>query len=144
VTLSNVFSSTYDAYEILINGGTGNGDYGFDAQLGSTTTGYYASGFYVNFNGTTVTNSYNNIAYMPACAILTTDTAAGMLRVINPYLAKRTYFWSNYVFGQTSGGGGSQGTGGYLNNATSYTSIKFTVGGTMTGVTFTVYGYRKA
>ncbi len=55
VTVTGAFSATYDNYLITINGGAGSNNNNSVMTLGSTSAGYYMSGYYVSMTGTTVT-----------------------------------------------------------------------------------------
>jgi hypothetical protein len=145
VTVTNAFSSTYDNYLILANGGAGSGSAACQTQLGATATGYYSSGYSVTYAGVGSTASDNNATSWTASAVVTTDGINVYLYLNGPNLAKRTYMSGAYIFGNPAGGGDARSINGYLNNATQYTDVKITFGGaTMTGGTITVYGYRKA
>lgn len=146
VTVSDVFSSEYDNYRFTITGGSGSGAAGCTLKLGSTTTGYYNGGIGLSYAGATVTGNNNNtLGFWSLAGLVTTDSIVVDIDLYGPNLAKRTYYKTAYIYGPpgTTGGDFIQG-GGYLDNATSYTSFTWGPAGsaTATGGTIRVYGYR--
>ena len=143
VTVNGVFSSDFDNYLVTINGGVASTNVGMQIQLGTTTTGYYAAGLGRSYSGTTNTFNQANVSSWDAVGIASTDNIFMNVHIFNPNLAKRSLFRTDYIFGDTAGGGDVFQIGGYLNNATQYTSFKILIAsGTMTGGTIRVYGYR--
>jgi hypothetical protein len=141
VTVSSAFSADYDSYQILVSGGTSSGNFTTRLTLGATATGYYYAGAYCTYAGVVSASTGANVA-----SWLTTsnNTDANMLNVFlsQPFLAKPTAFSTNYY--GVSTGDGAFAIQGYLNNSTSYTAFTLTTtGGTLTGGTIHVYGYRK-
>lgn len=143
VTVSDVFSSTYDNYKITISGGVGSTSQNLGIQLGSTTTGYYYSYFR--------TTSYSNAAYDGQIASNTTaflETGFGStgslfmsVEMMNPNLAKPTFVNCPYIRSDTTNLGAGHYSG-VLTNSTQYTAFTLTPStGTMTGGTIRVYGY---
>jgi hypothetical protein len=142
VTVSNAFSADYDAYKIIITGGTGTSDSYLQIRLGASTTGYfdsliwkpYASGLTAASNSNT--NKFEYVGNVFGGQALFMDA-----NLINPFLAK--YTMANSLTGLFS----SVATGmygGIHQVATSYTDFTVLVGGgTITGGTICVYGYRK-
>lgn len=144
VTVTNVFSSTYDKYSISWTGGIGTTNaYGLNMRLGSTTTGYYSSFQYIPWSGATSINQQNNTAEWAGVGIMTTSGAYVDAIIINPNLPQFSYYASNYIYGAVGGGGGGAYINGYLNDTTQYTDVTFVVGAGITGGTIRVYGYRK-
>ena len=143
VTVSSAFSATYDNYEIILSGGVGSADANLRLTLGSTVTGYYAGGLYVGYTASTITGSNTNNGTFIDIGYGSTNALSGKGQIDSPFLAKRTIFRTNPVSSSTGYPFGI--FGGFLDNATSYTAFTITPsGGTMTGGTVTVYGYRKA
>jgi hypothetical protein len=142
VTMSNVFSATYEAYRIVLVGSDGSGVAANTIKFGSATTNYYYSNYFDNFNGIqTGTDRNNNTLGFIQCGIVSpNDDTNVAFDVINPFAAKRTTVSGTY-FGNSYTGF----FGGVLADTTSYTA--FTLGplsGTFTGGTIYVYGYRSA
>jgi len=143
VTVSSAFNSTYDNYQIQLSGGVATGDANLRLTLGSTTTGYYASGIYVGYTAATVFGTNTNNGSFIDIGYGSTNALSCRGEIESPFLAKRTVFRTNPVSTSTTYPMGV--FGGYLNDATSYTAFTITASsGTMTGGTVTVYGYRKA
>jgi hypothetical protein len=141
VTVSSAFSTTYDAYKIIIAGGAGSSaNAGIRMTLGSTATGYYygiplaiySGGGAASLAGTNTTS----------WEVGSVNAASLNLNVelVDPFNTKTTKMFAQ-VAKDTSGGSG----GGFLDNTTSYTAFTFTPSaGTFTGGTIYVYGYAKA
>ena len=141
VTLSSCFNSTYDAYKIVVAGGTSSTDTNMALRLGASTTGYYSSKLLL-FYATNVTFfvcDNNAASWTQASYAIGAGTGLNMnVDLQNPFLAKYTYM-NGYINAATVGGPQS----GVHQVATSYNSITITPSaGTMTGGTVTVYGYR--
>lgn len=142
VTVTNAFNSNYENYQIVISGGsTVSGDWGINMTLGSTATGYYNAGFYMQYNGGSGNVNTNNGSSWGAVGIATSNSLYGSIYLNAPFLTKHTYFNSNYTYG--SPGGGHAHNGGYINNSLSYTSFTLFQNGSFNGGTICVYGYRK-
>jgi len=142
VTVSNVFSSSYDNYKIVLIGGVGSQVSYLKLTLGATSTGYYFGGFYTASNwgaGNTVGTAGSNVAAWDAGGV-NTDLLQTNIDLFGPNLAKRTTFQAAFIDART--GGSYQDYAGFLNNNTQYTDFTLTVNaGTITGGTIYVYGY---
>lgn len=140
VTVSDAFSADYDAYKITYTGGTSSG-IALNLQLGSTTTGYYSNYIYGrNSTNTVGNNAYANQANWANAGLVYANGGNITVELLNPYLAKWTYFASRII--SDDYGGIAQG---YLNNTTSYTA--FTViaaSGNFTGGEIRVYGFQNS
>jgi hypothetical protein len=139
VAVANAFNSTFDNYKIVASGGTGNTAQAIAMILTGSTANYYQFLSYVNYAtaGQTLA-SVNNGANWSYVGETSTNSTVINIDVINPNLAKYTYFNGSYT-------GTVAGTiGGYHGVATAYTGFTLSVAGNMTGGTITVYGYRKA
>jgi len=141
VAVTDVFSSTYDAYKIIVSGGAGSADLTLRLQIGSSTTGYYGGFSGVNASGTTDNLGINNAANMTYAGYGNTSTIGMNCEVINPNLAERTNI--SAIFARNV-----SGTQGYgvavceLADTTQHTGFTIlTSTGTVTGGTIRVYGY---
>jgi hypothetical protein len=139
VTVSDAFSSTYDAYKIVLTGGVGSvSDSAIALKLGSTTSGYYEAlvGLtYANSGSNSVTN--NGANFSRAGQVLGTSVLFANIDLLNPNLAQPTIANYSQVTSTLARVGG-----GFLNNSTQYTAFTFTpASGTLTGGTIKVYGY---
>jgi len=145
VTVSNCFSSTYDNYKIIISGGTSSAGGDLKLTLGSTATGYYYALIYNTYNtpANVIGIGAQNATSIPLAGVATTNSLTMDCDVYMPYATTRSHFRNPYM--STNVAGASGNLTGFLDNATSYTAFTVTItGGTMTGGTITVYGYRKA
>ena len=139
VAVASAFSSTYDNYKIMVNGGIGNTPQAINMILTGSTASYYQILAYWSYAaGTPTVGTSNNAASWGFIGEASPNANTIDIDIINPNLAKYTYFGGHYM-------GTVAGTiSGYHGVATAYTGFTLTVGGTMTGGTITVYGYRKA
>ena len=147
ITLSNVFSSTYDNYLIVLSGGTHSTDNpNYRMQMGSTTTGYYLNGMRMFGNSTGITGlSENNTARWGFVAQSTSNGLNGIIELIGPNLAKWTGITarqSRYVTSDPNEIGNQIYALGFLADTTQYTGFTFDwLYGTATGGTIKIYGY---
>jgi hypothetical protein len=142
ITVTGAFSSTYDNYLILVNGGTPTNGTGVNLTLGSTTTGYYVSGFYITYISSTVVgfNQSNGANWQNAARGEASGTLMGQFTLFQPNLAKRTSV--DFTTIETAAGGAFVKQSGFLNDNTQYTAFTLTLAsGTVTGGTIAVYGY---
>ena len=143
VTVSDVFSSTYDNYKITITGGAASAGITLRMTLGSTTAGYYYSGFFSALNSASNGQGYEgNVAYWQNVKA-TTNAINASMEIYGPNLAARTLMWSTTIDATSSGY--VQYMAGFLDNATQYTAFTLTTSsGTVTGGTIRVYGYQNS
>lgn len=143
VTVTSAFSSAYDVYKIVI-GGTGVGsNVGelLSLQLGSTTTNYDMAHFSVDYSGSaTFALGVSGGSSWPRQGATKTTYTQMNLDLVNPYNAAYT-FMQGFVDYYTSGGF----TTGIQRSTTSFTAFTITpAGGTLTGGTIYVYGYKNS
>jgi hypothetical protein len=138
VTVSDVFSSTYDAYKILITGGASSAQFSMNFKLGSSTTGYYQGIAAVNYSTATVGGRANsNDSSWTRAGTGNSNGLQLIMDITNPFLAKYTYFSSAVAYNDESGQ-----TNGFHGVASSFTDFTITPStGTLTGGTIRVYGY---
>jgi hypothetical protein len=139
VTVSDAFSSTYDAYKVVITGGAADASREMVLTFGSTTSGY---------KWTILVNTYNNTLTTVGSA---SDSSISVFRattsginvefdVLSPNLAKNTA-----VTGMTVDNGQWNFVNGVVPNTTQYTAFTLTTNsGTLTGGTIRVYGYQNS
>ena len=142
-TITNCFSSTYDAYRCVLTNVLATNSW-IGIQLGSTTTGYYFAGVTASYaNGNYVGGYYgNNGASWGATGPLSSGSITGgsVVDIFNPFLTTETSFSSTVHFLNTASG--YAGTvAGFQNSDTSFTGM--TIAGTSMSGTITIYGYRK-
>ena len=141
-TVSDVFSSAYDNYQIIVDGGTGSNT-SFNLQLGSTTSGYYYASHYSQYTTTAplALSSTTGTSFVEAGRCSTTGNNMNCY-LYGPFLSKKTGFRSQSTDYDTAGF--LVTTAGFLNDTNSYTSfVVKPSGATMTGGTISVYGYAK-
>lgn len=144
VAVSNVFSSTYTNYKIIVSGGAASATSDGSFYLGGdNVSGYYNAFVYNGWPSTGATgaassntgNSSTTFAY----------SANGYncdITIFQPNVAARTS-WV-YMSSTMATTGNRWAGGGFINNATQYTGMTFQTqsGHTLTGGTIKVYGFR--
>jgi hypothetical protein len=137
VTVPNVFNSTYDHYRIQLQGSsnTTNGTRLRLAFSGSSAS-YYGGGIQTLFSSGAVSSNWdNNVARFNNIG----NNNEMYVDVFNPFLTRSTRvaaaFFTTVAAGHYAG---------YILDSNSSTGFTISVeGGTMTGGTIVVYGYRK-
>jgi len=143
VNVTGAFSSTYDNYLILVSGGVGSTGQSMTLKIGSSTTGYYATGPTIQYNAVVVgALSTNNGSTFPFAGFSSSVGNVAHILLQGPNLAKNTVYESHSA-NNISGSGNSYTQNGFLNDTTQHTDFTLAVGGTMTGGEINVYGYRK-
>jgi hypothetical protein len=141
VEITNAFTTDFDSYKIIINGGVASTTALISCQLGSTATGYYWSHPFVTYAGVSGVSSASNSGNFGRVGLGTTSVLTGNFDLINPFNAKNTIIHYSFVDARTNGEAGAGG--GFLNDTTSYTGFTIASTATMTGGTISVYGYNK-
>lgn len=140
VTVSDVFSSTYDNYHIVVSGGSASTGINIEMTLGATATGYYSQLIYGLYGNTPLAAGAANTTKFTYAGVGYSGGLAMSAFVGSPNLAKTTTIGAP-VMGDGFGGNFN----GTLQNSTQYTAFTLTASnGTMTGGTIFVYGYTKA
>lgn len=142
VTVSGAFSSLYDNYRILINGGATSTNTNLTMTLGATATGYAQIGIYSQLTvGTVLTYNDASTTGWASVGYCSANGLYGNIEIHDPFNSKWTIF--DAVAMQPVAAGYVNRAGGFLANTTSYTAFTLTLGaGTMTGGSIRVYGYR--
>jgi hypothetical protein len=145
IPVASAFSTDYDNYKVIIQGGTASTTGDLSIQMTGATTGYYSGTVRVVAAGTGSFTGQSNQASMEIGRYTTgTNQPSATLEIMAPFQAARTTMTSTSIFGDTTNGPFRQ-IAGFLNNTTSYTGFTILAGtGTLTGGTISVYGYRKA
>ena len=143
VIVTNAFSASFDNYKIMISGGVGSTSASIGLRLGGAATNYYMGGVSTTYttNAASGISTNNGTSYTTAGVMNTTGIHFNV-EVLNPFLTTRSTFSSQYP--QLTTGGSAVVASGFLNDATSYDNFTILPGGTLTGGTISVYGYRKA
>lgn len=146
--ITSIFSSDFTNYQIVVDGVAMSGANNLFMRLGTTSTGYYVSGIYVQYGtGNPVSaDTYATNTGQFATGLIADSTGHGsaIIQVMNPNGATRTGFHSSGVDARTGGGGARHYTG-YLDNSTAYTSVTFLTNSatTFSSCNIAVYGYNK-
>ena len=142
VTVSDVFSATYDSYRIIVSGG-GAASAGIVSRftLGASATSYVGSGVEISNTGSAggFTMGTTYLGYVTSA---TTNNHNGVIDLLDPYLTQRTtVIASTYAISS----GYARIMVGYHDSATSFTAFTLTASsGTFTGGTIRVYGYQNS
>lgn len=143
VAVSSAFSSDFDNYRIIYQGGTASTDIALTFALTGSTVNYYAGIARCDATGAVTGLATNNQASFTYAGMASTDAATMEIEVFEPNVAKFTRVRTSWIDTRTNN---AWGTGAGIHRvATAYTG--FTLGvssGSLTGGTITVYGYRKA
>jgi hypothetical protein len=141
VTVTDAFSANYNNYRIIYSGFTASANASLAMQLNNSTgTTYQLSGIFLSFGSTTVNG------YGPAAAVRWTDVSPAStnlgymcMDLFGPFLsvATRCRTTGNSASGYYDFGGCDTST----NSNTGFT-LNHSTGGTLTGGTIRVYGYR--
>lgn len=140
VTVSNAFSSDWNAYRIIWTGGVTNATTAIGLQLGATVTAYYGARSATSVVGAAALLGDNNTALWTLASVGTTNYVFCDITLYQPNNATRTGIHAIYIEGT-----GAVGTyTGYQDSNTSFTSFVLdpTGANTMTGGTLRVYGWR--
>jgi hypothetical protein len=143
VAVTGAFSTTYDAYKIVIANTVTSAASTINITLGSTATGYYyvtAAGLFSTGASSNQAGAANTSSWL-AVGNTPTTNLSNSLEILSPFLAAKTFYNATYV---NVTGGAAGNLAGYLNDTTSYTAFTLTpTSGTLTGGTIYVYGYTK-
>lgn len=141
VAVTGAFSADYDNYLITYSGGTMSTSNAIGLQLGSSSTGYYGVLLFTNTVVPTPTAAGdNNVSYFSFCGGAEANQAAHLLcDVMGPFLSSYTKL-RNGSYQNSNNYGAYNGEHRVASSYTGFTLIP--AGGTMTGGTIRVYGYR--
>ena len=138
VAVANCFSSTYTNYKIVAHGGIGSSLQAMSMTLTGSAVSYYQILAYWAYAGGAASSAGVSNAAQWGYIGESGESNTIDIDILGPNTAKVTQFAGNYI-------GSVSGTiAGYHNVATAFTGFTIATGGTMTGGTITVYGYRKA
>jgi hypothetical protein len=144
ITLSNAFSSAFDDYKVIYSGGVSTGAGYITVRFGlngtpSTSSTYKIALIAVDYASSAVSASGDIGTSFSYAGRFLTNYADLSLEIRSPFLARHTRISGNYSLG------GAQGASvnGVHEEATSYNDL-IVLGGSFTGGTISVYGYKKA
>lgn len=138
VTVSNAFSSDFNAYRVIWTGGTANATTAIGIQMGATATAYYGARTASNTGSGSVNLGDNNTTIWTVPAAANATWGFMDFTLYNPFATARTAIQSLYMEGT-----GAMGVYvGYQDSNTSFTSFVLdpTGANTLTGGTLRVYG----
>jgi hypothetical protein len=140
VTVTGAFTADYDNYKIIYSNGVGSVTHNLRIALGSATTGYYGAGLYSPPSPASANAiGDNNAARFSYVGGGDQYSAMMDIDLISPYANTLTSIQGTINTGSNFG----TYTGRHY-PATSFTSFIISPdGGTLTGGTIYVYGYRK-
>ena len=149
IDVNNVFSSQYNAYRVIVSGGSATNILTaslrfLDAGGTPAVTEYYEAFIYSTFSssGALTANANNASNFVRAAAANNAnDCMNGSFDIVGPFLPKLTHY---YNASNPAGGNGGISIG-YHNVASSYTGFRLTssVVSGISGTVVSVYGYRK-
>ena len=141
VTVTGAFSSTYDAYKIVVSGGVGSTNCNLLMTLGATVTNYYWINHLTTYaSGADASSTGNNTSSWQVGGA-NTSTIYSNIEVMGPNLSKNTMFQGGFGWNNSFTQAASS-MSGILNDSTQYTAFTLTpTAGTLTGGTIRVYGY---
>jgi hypothetical protein len=144
VAVNDVFSADYDNYRIIASGGVGSQAGQIRLQLGSLTADYNASLLFNTYTGNVASAQGSaNTAFFPNVGAYSTAGLSMNVDVFSPFLSERSSIAS--IFARQVLGGYAALQAGFINDSTSVTGFTITPsGGTFSGGTIYVYGYKKA
>ena len=143
VTVSSAFSTTYDNYKIVVGGGVTSATVSMNMILGANATNYYWSAVISGYGAapTVSATSGAGIATSWRVSDASANSFHANIELQSPNLAVRATYQSMSGIATTTGY--VLLTTGFLNDAAQYTAFTLS-GGTMTGGTIRVYGYRNS
>ena len=146
VVVSDVFTSEFDNYRVVITGATANTNVGINIQFGSATSGYFGANQILQFGGTASTSAQVTGSFFTFASIsVNNGGGAASLDVYSPFKSERTGFSGSNVYYRADAGAGFHRTfSGFQNSDTSFTGFTINApSATLTGGSIVVYGYRK-
>jgi hypothetical protein len=142
VVVSDAFSANYDAYKIIVTGGTSSAEHPMRLQLGTTSSGHNWHIWFTTWGASNPAGTGGtNAAFFGYVGNSSPNGLSVNLDVLDPFAAKTTR-----VFGGSGITSALMSTlMGLQTSTTSFTSFRiFPESGNMTGGTIAIYGYRKA
>jgi len=142
VTITNAFSSTYDNYKVIVTGGAASTNVSITVAFGGVTTGYYGGLTATKYDTNAVSGlGVNNGASWTYAGFGDVNSLGLTADLLNVSLTDRKYIASG--FSLISAGAYYGSFAGECTSTAAATSLVIgSSGGTMTGGTIRVYGYR--
>ena len=146
VTVSNCFSSTYDAYKIIATGGGTAAATPIAFQFTGITTSYYGGVIYFAYasGGPSAPSAvgFNNVGNWQEVGAANVNGCNLNMDIQNANLAKHKAYGCFTPNINTAGS--MVYSNGICASTVQATGFTLSIGSTFTGITITVYGYRKA
>jgi hypothetical protein len=141
VAVSNIFSSAFDNYKIVMNTTSSANGAALRIQLNNSTSATYSTlGFYMSVGSASVVGENNASLTTGVLGITTASIFSLTAEIFNPFASAATQFFS-----ETMGSSFYSKRGGHDTSTASSTGFTITPAtGNFTGGTISVYGYRKA
>jgi hypothetical protein len=139
VPVTGAFSADYDNYLVTLSGSSATLSTSLVCQLGSVTSGYRYTFNYTTYSGTPLAIGTATATGFEYVGAMTTTSAGASFSLQNPFLARNTFCQG--AAANTNFAGTVSGVLATTDSFTGFTII--TGGGTLTGGTIRVYGYRK-
>ena len=146
VTVSGAFSSTYDNYRVIVEGVVTSANIDFCARLGAVTTGYKFARTRTTMAGATTGGGTTSTGFLYIGAVADSAGYASAIAfdLYAPNLARATVATSMAAYGHPTVGA-IDVLAAWEPSTTQHTDLTILpTGGTMTGGTIDVYGYRKS
>jgi hypothetical protein len=142
ITMTNVFTTSYENYKVFITGGTGSaGEIYLRLALDSVNTGYFSSLIFTGMvSGSLGSLGGNNTAFFPYVGFANTTSAHANIDLTSVSTTEQTRMFAPFI--DNANAGTHTGVSTNTNAHTSFTIT--TLGGSLTGGTIYVYGYRSA
>jgi len=142
VAVSDAFSTDYDNYKIIVNGGVGSTNADLSFIFTGNTAGYYSGGTQRPFSNTNfISLGVNNGAAWTIVGQVSSSQIFVNMDVFSPFLSKNATYAASFAALNTAGSG--LHNSGFHNNTSSFTGFTLTSStGTLTGGTIRVYGYK--
>jgi hypothetical protein len=144
VAISNIFSSSYDNYRLVLDGTVAGSNSYIAMQLAGSTTGVYDYMGWETYRSAGVANSgTNTVAAATSFRIGNFYTQGGGFSVdlYRPFTNTRTAYTSNSTSTNADGSGSTFLWGGMHRTIASYTGMTLLADSALTG-TLRIYGYR--
>jgi hypothetical protein len=140
VTMSSVFSATYDTYLVVINGVTGSTTAQLQLKYDAVTTNYYGATRAIDYVGALTNVLANNAAHLYVGQVATAPQQNSSIWIGGPYLAGRTILHGTWI--RSSVAGYMMGLQDVAGSHSSFTIAPSS--GTITGGTISTFGVAKS
>lgn len=147
LSISNAFSSIYDAYRIVLTDVRLSSPAWIFFQFTGTSTNYWYGRLEVPYNNTVGLGRGGSGSVASALweiVVGSTASNGAVIELQNPNLPRQTSYSAQGTDPRGGGTFGSLFTSGIQTDSTQFTGLTLSTGVTFANITATVYGYRKA